>query len=333
MSDEILMMQAEIEKELEACVVLTNGLTYSEQVDIFRYQMGWEKGRAPNAGKRVRPLLLLLTINALGGDWRKALPGAAALELIHNYSLIHDDIEDHSELRRGKETIWVKWGQAQAINSGDAMLNLALLTPWKLETDYPITIVSEAVRCLQIWSLELTKGQYLDISFEKREDVSIDEYFDMVEGKTCSLLKAAFEMGGILGNVTQQNRELLVNCGGLLGRAYQVQDDWLGIWGNANETGKSNQIDLRERKKSYPILLGLEKKGKFASAWKREEMNEETIAYLANLLVEEGIKANCESEYNQLFTKTITALGELEGEKAGLAALTDFVRSLLGRKF
>ena len=333
MSDELTSLLKEVEQELEVCLEVMDGSAYSELANIFRYQMGWEKGKATNAGKRVRPLLLLLSVNGFGGNWRKALPGAAALELLHNYSLIHDDIEDRSELRRGKETIWVKWGQAQAINTGDAMLNLALMTPWQLQADYPINVVSETVRSIQNWSLELTKGQYLDISFEKREFVSISEYFEMVEGKTCSLLKAAFEVGGILGKANQQNREILVNCGSLLGRAYQVQDDLLGIWGIANETGKSNQSDLLERKKSYPILLGLKNKGKFASEWKNEGFNEETIPYLANLLVEEGIKADCEAEYCRLFSDTIITLRNLEGEQAGLDALTDFVRSLLDRKF
>ena len=333
MSSEIPEMLKAVEKELGACLEVHDGANFSGLQEIFHFQMGWEAGESGKSGKRIRPLLALLTINAFTNEWRKAVPGAAAVELLHNYSLIHDDIEDHSKLRRGKETIWVKWGQAQAINSGDAMLNMALMTPWRLQAEYPINVVSEVLRSIQNWSFELTKGQYLDISFEEKLDVTISEYFKMVEGKTCSLLKAAFELGGILGNASQQNRETLVRCGSLLGRAYQVQDDWLGIWGIDKETGKSNQSDLQERKKTYPILLGLQKNGKFASHWKCEKINEEDIPLLANLLVEENIKTECEAQYNSLFTETIDALERLECEEKGVDALVGFVRSLLGRKF
>lgn len=333
MSDELTTLLKEVELELQECVNDIDIANYSELANIFRYQMGWESEISGKTGKRIRPLLLLLTAKAFSYDWRKALPGAAALELLHNYSLIHDDIEDNSELRRGKETIWVHWGQAQAINSGDAMLNLALIMPWKLQMDYPINVVSEAVRSIQNWSLELTKGQYLDISFEKRECVSISDYFEMVEGKTCSLLKAAFEVGGILGNASKQNQEILLRCGSLLGRAYQMQDDWLGIWGVSKETGKSNQSDLRERKKTYPILLGLENNKMFASKWKTEVIDEKGTQALANMLANEGVKEACEAEYNRLFFDTFKVLGELEAKQAGLNELTEFVRSLLGRKF
>jgi geranylgeranyl diphosphate synthase type I len=323
----------EVERELSDITNSITGDTYSGLLKIFQYQMGWEGGNFGTTGKRIRPLLLLLTVNAFKFDWREALPAAASLELLHNYSLIHDDIEDKSELRRGKNTVWVKWGQAQGINSGDAMLNLALAAPWRLAKAYPIEKVSEVVQSLQNWSLELTKGQYLDISFENRENVSVEEYFEMVEGKTCSLLKAALEVGGILSGVDSMTQGTLIKCGSSLGRAYQIQDDWLGIWGKTVEIGKSTQSDLLERKKTYPILIGLKNNGNFAVLWNKGMFSDDKVHNLMTALTEEGIKELCEKEYERLFDQSIDALGRLQCKKDNLTQLINFVQSLLQRKF
>jgi len=322
-----------IEHELAATVNSGTDGIYSGLGEIFHYQMGWETAAKGTTGKRVRPLLLLLTVNAFGKDWNKALPAAASLELVHNYSLIHDDIEDDSSLRRGKDTVWVKWGRAQGINTGDAMLNLALATPWGLSKDYSVKMVAEVFKSLQHWSLELTKGQYLDISFENRDDVSVEDYFEMVEGKTCSLLKAALEMGGILAETDPENIMTLNKCGSLFGRAYQVQDDWLGIWGETAEIGKSNLSDLLERKKSFPILMGLQNKGEFYKLWNGGRFEDTNIFALVASLADEGIKERCENKYLSLFEQTIDAFGSLKCDKANLTHLTNFVESLLMRKF
>jgi geranylgeranyl diphosphate synthase, type I len=333
MSEQNKLMLEAVEQELEDIVNESCKDTYIGLRDIFNYQMGWEASTNGTTGKRIRPLLLLLTVDTLGQDWKKALPAAAALELLHNYSLIHDDIEDGSTLRRGKETVWVRWGQAQGINTGDAMLNLALTAPWRLEKHFPIEKVADVVQSMQNWSLELTKGQYLDISFENRENVTVEDYFEMVEGKTCSLLKAALELGGILAGVDTENQKTLVKCGSLLGRAYQVQDDWLGIWGKTTEIGKSNQSDLLERKKTFPILMGLENKGKFSALWNGGKFEDASIPFLTALLTDDGIKEKCEAEFHRLFALTTNSLGNLKGENANLASLTGFVQSLLNRKF
>jgi geranylgeranyl diphosphate synthase, type I len=327
-------MLEKIEQQLFETIQSLDKNNYPGLIDIFEYQMGWTEKNKKGKGKRIRPLVVLLTTDALGQEWKTALPAAAALELLHNYSLIHDDIEDSSKLRRGKETVWVKWGQAQAINTGDAMLNLALQTPWQLKNDFSLETVSEVFKTLQHRSLELTQGQYLDISFETQNDVSVIDYFKMIEGKTCSLIKAAFEMGAIFANANVENREILTKCGSSLGRAYQIQDDWLGIWGDEAVTGKSNQSDLCERKKSYPILLGLEKNGAFASAWKKSAgTNSQDVAEMASLLESEGVKQKCEFEFDRAFNETIELLNHLDCQQEKLGNLTDFVRSLLKRKF
>jgi geranylgeranyl diphosphate synthase type I len=327
-------MVEKIEQQLANCVQAVDGSKYQELSDIFKYQLGLQQKDKNKPGKRIRPQLLLLTVDALGGNWEKALPAAAALELVHNYSLIHDDIEDKSKLRRGKDTVWVKYGEAQGINSGDAMLNLALNTPWQLEKDFPQNIVTDVIKTLQGHSFELTEGQSMDIAFESQDTVSVDDYFLMVEGKTCSLIKAAFELGAILGSADQTDRMKLQHCGSLLGRAYQIQDDWLGIWGDEAVTGKSNQSDLTEKKKTYPVLLGLQNNRGFASAWHAyPKISIYEIRELVNLLENEGIKSTCEVEFNRVYDETFKKLHEIKGNPEKLDALIKFAGSLLKRQF
>ncbi|MBE9475272.1 MAG: polyprenyl synthetase family protein, partial [Chloroflexi bacterium] len=146
---------------------------------MLTYHLGWEgEGAGPEArGKRVRPLLLLLTCAAAGGDWQNALPAAAAVELIHNFSLIHDDIQDNSPIRRGRETVWKRWGIAQAINAGDAMFTLAHLSLLRLERTTSSTITTQAANTLQLACLQLTKGQYLDLEFETQAQLPMKAYW------------------------------------------------------------------------------------------------------------------------------------------------------------
>jgi geranylgeranyl diphosphate synthase type I len=331
MTDESEMLNL-LEKELKACVQDGLSAEYAGLIEIINYQMGWEKETTKPDGKRVRPILLLKTVAALNGDWKNAVSAAAALELMHNYSLIHDDIEDKSSRRRGKDTVWVKWSEAQAINTGDAMLNLALKTPWRLEQEYSPKVTAKAVQILQKRSFELTQGQYLDISFEKRDQVSVEDYFSMIEGKTCSLLKAAFEMAGALADVDVVTSKRLEHCGSLLGRAYQIQDDWLGIWGDEALTGKSNQSDLVERKKTYPILLGLRSNGEFAAKWeKMQSPNAEEVRGWSQLLEKEGIKDKCEEEFERIFAETIETTKKITPDKRGASTLSDYISWLLKR--
>jgi len=163
-----------IETELQLVVNLARGPYYQGLHEMIAYHMGWEgKGAGPKArGKRVRPLLVLLSTASAGGSWEKALPGAAAVELVHNFSLIHDDIEDNSPLRRGRPTVWKIWGIAQAINTGDTMFTLAQLAVTRLiETTTP-AIALKATQLIQRTCLHLTQGQFLDISYENRSSAS-----------------------------------------------------------------------------------------------------------------------------------------------------------------
>src|SRR5512135_3403208 len=171
-----------IESELRKAVERANDFGNSCLYEMLAYHLGWASAPGSNEvkGKRIRPLLVLLTNSAAGGDWQHALPGASAVELVHNFSLIHDDIEDNSLFRRGRPTLWQKWGIPQAINTGDAMFALAHLEAVRLSQTVSPAIAMKAVRLLQYTCLHLTHGQFLDLTYETRNDLSIDDYWHMV---------------------------------------------------------------------------------------------------------------------------------------------------------
>jgi geranylgeranyl diphosphate synthase, type I len=329
---DISQIQAAIEEELKECILHTENDYYAGYEEIFTYQMDWEDSPHVSRGKRVRPLLLLLAVHAVGGDWHAALPAAASLELMHNFSLIHDDIQDQSPTRRGKPTIWVKWGEPLAINAGDALLALSSLALQRLKPHFSPEQIMQISKLVHHACLDLTRGQYLDISFETRPSVSLDEYIEMITGKTCSLLSAALEIGGRLGGASEQNSLALNKCGLLLGQAYQIQDDWLGIWGNDAITGKSNQSDLITRKKTFPILSGLAKKRTFFEVWSNVPVITcDQIHLLVETLKNDGAKSETEAKMESLYLQTQTVLDSMNYPEERMAPLRSSINKLMKR--
>ncbi|KAF0112300.1 MAG: Uncharacterized protein FD147_173 [Chloroflexi bacterium] len=327
-------MQTAIDQQLRMCVAgLLNDYPL-EFISIFNYQLGWEGESCGKEaqGKRIRPLLVVLACQACGGDWRKSLPAAAAVELLHNFSLIHDDIQDRSETRRSRKTIWVKWGEAQAINAGDAMLALAQLSMFDLAAQYDTKLVFNAMEILHTACLKLTRGQYLDIAFEERDDLPMDIYWQMVEGKTSSLLSACFGLGALLGGAETRTIEMLMAFGNKVGMAFQVQDDWLGIWGDDQKTGKSAVSDLVTKKKTYPILVGIQKKGKFAKIWNKHKMiSPEVAKSLASYLNSEGVSEETKLKFQQLYSEAFALLDSIGLNQEFASRLKGVIKDLLDR--
>ena len=228
---------------------------------MMRYHMGWlnEEFRPvqANMGKGIRPLLCLLGCAAAGGDPALALPAAAALELLHNFSLVHDDVEDNSPTRRHRPTVWALWGQPQAINVGDALFAHAFQSLLNLAPAAPAGLVLATVQRFVHACIALTEGQHLDMGFEARLDVSTDDYLQMIRGKTAALLAASVEIGAGLGGAQPPQLQALHRFGESRGLAFQIQDDILGIWGDEQKTGKSAASDILTRKKSLPVLWAL----------------------------------------------------------------------------
>jgi geranylgeranyl diphosphate synthase, type I len=224
---------------------------------MMRYQMGYvDEQHAPlksGGGKRLRPLLCLLACEAAGGDLHTALDVAAAIELLHNFSLIHDDIEDRDPTRRHRPTVWKLWGDAQGINVGDGMFALASRACLALDD---ATTAVQVTREFQSTALALTEGQYLDMSFEGRADVREDEYLTMIACKTAGLVAFSTWAGGRVAGASATTIEALRVFGHAVGMAFQIRDDVRGIWASWDETGKVAGTDLENRKKTLPVLRG-----------------------------------------------------------------------------
>ncbi len=250
-----------IEQELKDALAGRGGV-FDGYYGMMHYHMGWRDEQlrpvqAPH-GKRLRPLLCLLACEAVEGDVGHALPAATAIELLHNFSLIHDDIEDNSAVRRHRTALWKVWGLAHGINCGDGMFALAILQLARLpECGVSPERSLRAQRSFMETCIRLTEGQYLDLSFEQRTDVDLDAYFKMIQGKTAALISCATYLGALLGGADGATADAYARFGENLGLAFQVIDDILGIWGQEEETGKSAVSDIAERKKSLPIVYAL----------------------------------------------------------------------------
>lgn len=322
-----------IEAELRKALARANGAGLQEYYDMLAYHLGWEgEGAGPQAtGKRIRPLLVLLVAAAAGGDWQAALPAAAAIELVHNFSLIHDDIEDNSSLRRGRPTVWKMWGIPQAINAGDAMFTLAHLAILRLEETASPGVALQAARILQETCLQLTQGQYLDIAYENRADLSLDSYWAMVSGKTAALISACSEIGAWVAGAEEHRRQTYRQFGQSLGLAFQVQDDLLGIWGDTALTGKSNESDLVEKKKSLPVIYGLTLAGPFAQRWLQGAISPAEVPDLAAQLASEGALEYTRNAASRLTRQALETLQQAHPQGQAGQALFELTHQLLDR--
>ena len=319
--------------------------------EMLTYHMGWTgEGAGPEAtGKRIRPLLVLLTTAAssAGFDtsrenpagllsaneaWQFALPAAAAVELVHNFSLVHDDIQDNSPKRRGRDTTWVKWGAPQAINVGDALFVMSNQAIIDLKNNYPAEVVVKAAEILHNTCLDLTRGQFLDMSYEERKDLGVEDYWPMISGKTSALLSACCHIGALLGGADDELQEVYRSFGHYLGLAFQVQDDILGIWGDEKIIGKSVASDLVEGKNSLPVLVGLSKKGRFAERWAQGPIQAEEVEELARVLASEGGYGFAKEAAIQMTDMAINSLREADPQGEAGEALFELANKLLNRE-
>lgn len=300
---------------------------------MMRYHLGWadeqlRPAKAP-AGKRLRPLLCLLSCEACGGDWRNALPVGVALELIHNFSLVHDDIQDRSPTRRHRPTVWKLWGEALAINVGDGLLILAHLALRELtKSGIPPERVTEVYRILDEACLALIEGQFLDISFEREERVSLGEYLRMVRGKTAALMAASTRLGAFIATEDAEIVEHFRAFGENLGFAFQVQDDILGLWGDEAVTGKPVADDLRQRKKTLPIIYAMEREPELARLMSKPRWGEREFRSALELVNRSGAREFAQAEARRFYEQALReleAVGRRNRASQALAELASFI--------
>jgi len=327
-------MLSAIEIELQHQVARLNEPYTLAFYHILTYHMGWSgEGAGTDAqGKRIRPLLVLLVTAACGADWKLALPAAAAVELVHNFSLVHDDIQDDSNKRRGRDTVWAKWGMPQGINAGDALFVLSNQAILDLTTYHSAATVIESINILTNTCLNLTRGQYLDMSFEQRADLKVEDYWPMARGKTAALLSACCELGALLSNVDEATQKAYRDFGHYLGLAFQVKDDMLGIWGNSAFMGKSIQSDLVSGKKSLPVLFGLRANGLFAQRWAEGPLRPEEISGMAGQLAAEGALLYTQETVDQMTDMALQSLRTADPHGDAGEALFEIANKLVSRE-
>jgi len=323
-----------VEAELQHQVERLNEPLYAPFHEMLTYHMGWTgEGAGPEAtGKRIRPLLVLLTCDASKGDWLCATPAAAAIELIHNFSLVHDDIQDNSDKRRGRPTVWKIWGMPIGINVGDALFVIAHQALFDLSKHHSPETVLQAGRIFHQACLDLTKGQYLDLSYETRTDLQESDYWAMIAGKTAALISASTQIGALLGGSSPDLQEAYRDFGHYLGLAFQIQDDILGIWGNEALTGKSAASDLLEGKKSLPVLYGLRHGGLFAKRWLEGPIYPEEVAALAEELAREGARLKAQEAADRMTELALQSLRRADPQGEAGEALFELAGRLLGRQ-
>jgi geranylgeranyl diphosphate synthase, type I len=308
---------------------------------MMQYHLGWMDATlspmmAPS-GKRIRPILCLLACGAAGGDPSAALPAAAGLELLHNFSLIHDDIEDNSPNRRHRPTVWSLFGMPQACNAGDGMFSLAHLAIYRLsDMGVPDRTVLEVLKVFDETCRSLTEGQYLDMAFEGRSDVTVAEYFRMIEGKTGALLAASPQIGSLVAGAQSEQVRLYRAFGAAMGRAFQLQDDVLGIWGRESVTGKSVAGDILSKKKSLPVIHALthpETGRRMADLYAGPAFSDADLPGVLALLDESGARQFAELQIGAAVIDARSALADLapHSEAAYMAALSELLDSLSGR--
>lgn len=308
---------------------------------MLRYHLGWvDPAFLPvqqRGGKMLRPALCLLCCEAVGASARRAVPAAAAIELFHNFSLIHDDVEDHSDERRGRPTVRALWGDPRAVNAGDALFvlsELALLRAPANGVDPVLALI--LLRELNHSFLAVAEGQHLDLTLEGNPNVTRDQYFAVIGRKTAELVGAAARLGALSGGARTERAAHFHRFGAALGLAFQIQDDILGIWGDPDEVGKGIAADVYGHKVTLPVIVALERATPEAAARLRQvyvtpSPAPEQVADVQRALVTFGGRAVAEAEVSDQVARAMAELDAAQPEPGPAGDLRVLAQSLIGR--
>ncbi|WP_233884608.1 polyprenyl synthetase family protein [Tenacibaculum piscium] len=289
-------------------------------------------------GKRIRPMLTLMASDIFSGDYKKAMPAALAVEVFHNFTLVHDDIMDDAPLRRGHETVHEKWDINTGILSGDAMLILA----YQYFENYEPIVFQKLAKLFSKTALEVCDGQQLDVDFETRNDVTIAEYIKMITLKTSVLVAAALKMGAIVADASEEQAQHLYNYGLNLGIAFQLQDDYLDTYGNPENFGKQVGGDIMENKKTFLYLKALEvsntsDKEKLLQFYSKKQKNNtenniEKVATVSAIFTRNNIPEYTHQLIEYYTNKSFESLAYLKISQQAKDGLLMFGKNLMSRK-
>lgn len=338
--DVFMRYRARIDVGLHQALAECEGALY----DMLRYHLGWqdEQGKANRVGggKGVRPALCLFAAEVLGGRLADALPAAVALELVHNFSLIHDDIQDGDTERHHRSTVWYVWGHGNGIDAGVAMHVLANLafttvTGAALPASRQLAVSQLITRA----SLQMIEGQVLDITYEQRPTVRVSDYLTMIEKKTGALLEAPLHTGAVIATDDPKQVEAMRAFGHELGRLFQIRDDMLGVWGEPAKTGKAAGNDIHRRKKSLPIVHALstaegQARERLMQVYKSDRpLTQADVGEVTSVLEEIGTHRFCEELAREHAASSLEAIRDLELAPSARQECEELTRFLLERDF
>lgn len=310
---------------------------------MIRYHLGWADAQFQrasfDAGKRMRPLICLHACAAVTGHPEPAFDIAAAIEILHNFTLVHDDIQDRSETRRHRPTIWSLWGESQAINTGDAMFALGQLAALRLlDRELPVERSAAVLRGYNDVALRIVEGQVLDLGFEERWNISSSEYLEMIRGKSAAIVAYAAWAGSVLGGADFSAAERFRAFGETLGLGFQIRDDVLGIWGETSITGKRKGDDIRRRKKSLPIIklvtaAASDEADRLRDIYSRAEIRESDLDWIMGLLRRYEIEDELEAVVADYHRRARQLIEDAVPDSSSRRALLDLLQRLSTRAF
>ncbi len=330
-------------RSMEESTVQTAGGDDLPLYGMARYHLGWAtthfEPAAFDAGKRMRPLICMHACASVGGDPVDAAPAAAAIELLHNFTLVHDDIQDQSDTRRHRPTVWALWGTSQAINVGDALFALGQLAMLKLiQRGVSYDRLELVIRGYNEVTLHIVEGQVLDLGFEDRWNIGVENYLEMIRGKTAAIVAFAAWAGALVGGANFERADRFREFGEALGLGFQVQDDILGIWGETSVTGKRKADDIRRRKKSLPIIslaavASDSEAERLKEIYQQPKLAETDVQWVINLLTKYEIQDQLQAVVAQHHDNARVLMERAADENPSKQALLDLLNRLSTRTY
>ena len=293
------------------------------------YALGFRSdGTLLESGKRLRPLFCCLSCGVISGAYDAGLIYGAALEMLHNYTLVHDDIEDNSDTRHNRPSLWKRNGISLAINAGDLLYEIALSAAAKADQ----LSGKNGLQRMMLMSEELFLGQHRDISFEKRTDIDETEYLQMIRGKTSALLGCSFALGAMAGGGDEKTISDFEAAGKALGIAFQIRDDYLGTWGDSGKLGKSVSADIMDKKNTLAVVFTMGRDSVFREKWLEYDGCEERVPEFAEMMEKAGAPEYLNEQCRKYTEETKSILSPYHHDNAYQRTLDEIIDSLVERK-